>query len=407
MSAVGHRAPGNGAGRTLGFCAAWDFHDPGGYSGVPSALLEAFAELEVSVLPLPAELPGPLQRFALNVLAVGLTRPGDLPASGSATQRLRLAVRENKPRVHAGAAMAGLRSAALRGAMWRHPRPSVCVQFGSEYRLRPGLRYVTYDDATIVQLWREYDYPWMRAVPEAELLRMIARQQAIFRRADRCCVTNHWAARSAIDDYGIDPQRVIVTGEGGRRIERAGGRDWRTPRFLFVGREWERKNLPGVLRAFARVRVGRPDARLVVVGRRLAPDPSGVKSYATLPLGDPTARAELDELFSHSTCLVLPSLLEPSALVFAEALQAGLPSIGSTAGGSATIVGDAGIMVAPGDERALAAAMVRMCDSVVLARYAAAARRRAPLFTWRAVAERVLRAAAPLGLDTSGFALPL
>ena len=40
-------------------------------------------------------------------------------------------------------------------------------------------------------------------------------------------------------------------------------RDWSTPRYLFVGLDWERKNGQLVLDAFAQVRVQHPDAELV------------------------------------------------------------------------------------------------------------------------------------------------
>jgi glycosyltransferase involved in cell wall biosynthesis len=397
----------SGQAAPIGLAAACDLRDHAAHSGVPSALLAAFAELGVQVVPLRAELPRPLQRTVTNLLAIPLTRLSDFPADGPLIQRLRLAVRANKPRVHARTEMAAVRSTAVLPTIRRHPELSVCVQFGSEYRLPQGLRYVTYDDATIVQLWRSYPYPWMQAVPRPELERMIARQRAIFQRADSCCLTNHWAARSAIDDYGVDPERVVVTGEGARPLRAVAEHDWRTPCFLFVGREWERKNGPRVLRVFERVRAKRPDARLDVVGRHLETHVAGVTSRGLLPLDDPAARAQLDRLFLRATCLLLPSLLEPSALVFAEALQAGIPAIGGTAGGSDTIVGDAGIMVDPEDEPALEAAMLAMCDPQTLLAFAEAARRRAPLFTWRVVAQRVLRAAAPLGLDVSGFAEPL
>jgi glycosyltransferase involved in cell wall biosynthesis len=389
---------------SLGFAVAGDPRDAGAYSGVPSRLMNALAELGVPVSPLPAQLPGPLQRVAWNVLAVAHTRPADIRGEGTAVERLRLAVRSNGPRVHAGSAMAALRSATVRARMLRHLQLTACVQFGSEYRLPAGVRYVTYDDATIRQLWREYPYPWMAAVPADELRRMIARQQRIFARAERCCLASHWAAQSATADYGIARERIVVTGEGANPLAATPERDWRTPRFLFAGADWERKNGAGVMRAFARVLEAQPQVQLDVVGGHPRLDAPNVIGHGFLALDDPAAQARFDDLFARATCLVLPSLLEPAGCVFAQALQAGLPSIGGTAGGSSTIIGDAGLVVDGTDERALIAAMLEMSDERSLASYAAAARARAPLFTWRAVAERVMRALALPGLDVDGFA---
>lgn len=398
----------NGSTAAIGFAVAGQVADAGAYSGVPGALMRALADLGVRVLPLQAELPRPLQRTALNMLAVLLTRLEDVPSEGSAVERVRLGVRGNKPRVHAGPAMAALRSSAVRARLLGHGEVAMCVQFGSEYRLPARIRYVTYDDATVAQLSREYDYPWMAAVPANELQRMIGRQARIFSRAHRCCVTNHWAADSATADYGVPRERIIVTGQGAEpRPAGSDARDWSTPRFLFVGKDWQRKNGHQVLRAFAHVRAQRPDARLDVVGGHPRLDAPGVTGHGLLSQSDPVAQARLDDLFSSATCFVMPSLLEPSACVFAEALQAGIPSIGGTAGGSSTIVGDAGRMVDGRDERAVTAAMLELCDEHALASCAAAARARAPLFTWRAVGERVLRALAPPGLDVAEFAAGL
>ncbi|MDQ6776135.1 MAG: glycosyltransferase [Actinomycetota bacterium] len=396
-----------GASAPIGFAVAGNPLDVATHSGVPFALLDAFAQLGAPVRPLRAALPDPLQRLALNLMAVTVTRRSDIPLDGSSIERLVLAVRGNKPRVHAGRWMAALRSGAVAARLVPDRDLRQCVQFGSEYRLPARVRYVTYDDATIVQLSRAYPYPWMRSVPADELDRMIARQQRIFAGAECCCLSNHWAAVSATEDYGVPPERIVVTGEGATPVVPLPERDWSAPRFLFVGKEWERKNGAGLLRAFARVFEQRPEAQLDVVGGHPRLDEPGVVGHGFLPAGDPAAQARLHELFARATCLVVPSLLEPGGCVFAQALQAGLPSIGGAAGGAATIIGDAGLLVDGSDERALLTAMLELCDERSLQSFAAAARSRAALFTWRAVAERVLRALAPANVDVGGFAVPL
>jgi glycosyltransferase involved in cell wall biosynthesis len=303
--------------------------------------------------------------------------------------------------------MATLRSATVRTRMLRHRQLNACIQFGSEYRLPSRVQYATYDDATIQQLWREYPYEWMQCVPAAELHQMIDRQRKIFAGAVRCCLSNHWAAASAMADYGIPRERVVVTGEAAPPLQVRHAHDWSVPRFLFVGKDWTRKNGEGVMRAFARVLEERPEAELDVVGGHPRLDFPHVSGHGMLAADDPAAQARLDNLFARATCLVVPSLLEPAARVFAQALQAGIPSIGGTAGGSATIIGDAGLVVDGTDGCALTRAMLHMCDQHVLMAYAASARDRASLFTWRAVAERVVRALDLPGLDVSNFAVGL
>jgi glycosyltransferase involved in cell wall biosynthesis len=101
---------------------------------------------------------------------------------------------------------------------------------------------------------------------------------------------------------------------------------------------------------------------------------------------------------------VLPSHYEASAISYAEAGAAGLPCIGTTKGGSASLIGEAGILVDPGDEDALVDAMLVLVDPTTASRLGALAEARSTLFTWRAVAERILRALALPSVPLESFA---
>jgi glycosyltransferase involved in cell wall biosynthesis len=117
--------------------------------------------------------------------------------------------------------------------------------------------------------------------------------------------------------------------------------------------------------------------------------------------GDPADRDRLDGLYGAATCFVMPSLHEPSALSYVEAAGAGVPVIGTTAGGTATLVGDGGVLVEPGDEAALREAMLALAVPATAARLGELASARARLFTWDAVGERLL--AALRGHDDGGY----
>jgi glycosyltransferase involved in cell wall biosynthesis len=375
----------------VAFTVAGDPYDPAAFSGAPASLIRAFEELGVPVSGISAELPGPWRRLTTNVLALGVTPAAAYLDALRHGRSLRLEVRGHKPKLLPSREMTALRSSVvrrrLRGRSW-----SRAIQFGSEYRLPAHIDYVTLDDATIVQLKRSYPYEWMQAVPEPLLRRMMARQRTIFRGARACCVLNRWAAESAVADYGVDPARVHVVGAGTNREIVSEPRDWRTPCFLFVGKDFRRKNGDGVVAAFAEVRARHPNAELHVVGNHPRLEEPGVQCHGPLRLDRPEETAELNSLFARSTCLVMPSWLEPTGYVHAEALAAGIGSIGTRAGGTDTLIGDAGVTVWPDDHRALVAGMLRFCEPNVMAEYGRRARERAPLFTWRAVAERVVRA---------------
>jgi glycogen synthase len=216
-------------------------------------------------------------------------------------------------------------------------------------------------------------------------------QRRAYEAARACCVTSRWAADSIVEDYGIEREKVHVVGIGRNHDAAPCDRDWSRPRFLWVGAEWERKNGPAVVAAFARIRDVWPDARLDLVGNHPPVHVDGVVGHGRLRLSVPAEHAELERLYGAATCYVMPSRYEAAGIVFADAGAAGLPSIGSTVGGSAEIIGPGGVVVDPEDDAALAVAMGRLADPEVARRMGAAARTHAESLTWVHVAERLLR----------------
>jgi glycogen synthase len=389
--------------RRIGLSIAGDARDPSAYSGAPASLLAALENLGVEVEPVSADLGARSQRLLTNVLTLGFMGSGTVTALLSG-ENPRLAFRANKPKLLPSREMTAIRSAVVARRLHAIQPVARVIQFGSEYRLPRDTDYVTLDDATIVQLQRSYPYHWMQVVSPQALRRMIARQRQIFRGARACCVLNAWAARSAIEDYGVPAERVHVVGTGPNRQLSSVPRSWDVPRFLFVGKDFKRKNGQLVVEAFSTVRARHADAELHVVGEHPSLDAAGIVGHGPLRLDDENESAKLNELFGHATCLVMPSLLEPTGNVHAEALAAGIGSIGTTRGGVATVIGDSGILVDPDDRDGLARAMLRFCDPDAMADFGRRAERRAPLFTWRAVAERVIRALALPGIQADGLA---
>ena len=277
------------------------------------------------------------------------------------------------------------------------------IQIGTGYMLPPVAPIVTFEDLTIRQAVRAGYPEWLALRPRA-VRAGIERQRRAYEAAAACCVTTSWAATSIVDEYGIDPSKVHVVGLGRNHDPGRSERDWRRPRFLFVGRDWVGKNGPGLLHAFARVRTAVPDARLDVVGNHPPIDAPGVFGHGFLSMGDAGDRRKLERLYEAATCFVLPSHYEASAIVYLEAGAAGLPSIGTSVGGSADFIGDAGRLVDPADSDALVAAMLELADPDTAARLGGLALERSSLFTWKAVAERTLRALRPANVALDALA---
>jgi glycosyltransferase involved in cell wall biosynthesis len=84
---------------------------------------------------------------------------------------------------------------------------------------------------------------------------------------------------------------------------------------------------------------------------------------------------------------VMPSRFEGFGMVAAEAMAAGVPIVASNADALPDVVGTAGVLVPVGDPAAIVAAVAALLDDAARrARLSAAARMRARLWSWDAVA---------------------
>jgi glycogen synthase len=227
----------------------------------------------------------------------------------------------------------------------------------------------------------------------AKQMAWVARRQlALYQSAYACCVASRWAADSLVRDHGIDARKIRVIGYGRNAdIPPPADRDWSTPRFLFVGRDWKRKNGDAVVRAFATLRNEVPAARLDVVGRHPPIDVPGVTGHGLIAVSEPDGRAKLETLFAEATCFVVPSFVEPFGIVYVEAAAAGLPSIAGSVGGTVDSVGDGGILVDAHDDDSIYRALREMADPDNARRLGALAFARSARLSWPATGQRVLR----------------
>jgi glycosyltransferase involved in cell wall biosynthesis len=352
------------------------------WSGIPSGLIGGLEAAGVEPVPIGVEPSAALLAAATNTVAAAYLRP---------RRDLRTAVRNARQAARASAGLAAVTSRAAPAALRRAGRLDGAIQIGTGYTLHSEVPVVTYEDMTIPQT-RTHPYAGWDLLTRRSFDSRMARQRRAYEMAAGCCLTSPWAAQSVIDDYGIAPEKVHVVGIGCNHVAPAVEREWGTPRFLFVGLDWERKNGPGLLRAFARMREELPAAKLDLVGGHPPLSQPGVSGHGVLRLDLPEQHERLERLLAAATCFVMPSHSEASAIAYVEAATAGLPSIGTSAGGSDYLIGDGGLIVDPGDDRALLEAMRRLAEPETAARMGAAAKERSRLFSWEAVAARILAA---------------
>ena len=152
------------------------------------------------------------------------------------------------------------------------------------------------------------------------------------------------------------------------------------------------KGVATLLRSVAKLATER-DIRLTLVGR---PAPGGAteKLAAELALGDRLhftgglSDDALAQLLASAELAVVPSLYEGFSLPAVEHMASGTPLVATRTGALPEVVGDAAVLVAPGDAEELAEALRRLHDSPAErdALSATALRRVAERFAWPAVA---------------------
>jgi glycosyltransferase involved in cell wall biosynthesis len=175
-----------------------------------------------------------------------------------------------------------------------------------------------------------------------------------FAAAESVVLFSEWARRSTIDDYGIAPERAVVIPPG---VDLGGlDRPARAPgdvtRFLFVGGNFERKGGPVLLEALQALDV---PWHLDAVTKSPVADDERVTRHADI---DPNS-SRLYELFQAADAFVFPTLADALGIVVIEAMAASLPVIATDITAIPEMVDDGrtGLLVKPGDARALTEAL--------------------------------------------------
>lgn len=135
--------------------------------------------------------------------------------------------------------------------------------------------------------------------------------------------------------------------------------------WLTAGRIAPAKDYPNLLRAFARVRAARAEARLWIAGAGSVGEVATARGLATeLGLDEAVRwlglRRDLPALLDAADGFVLASAWEGMPLALGEAMAMEKPVVATDVGGVRELVGDAGAIVPPKDSEALAGAMLEL-----------------------------------------------
>jgi glycosyltransferase involved in cell wall biosynthesis len=234
-------------------------------------------------------------------------------------------------------------------------------------------------------------------------------EYSLARRADVVIAVSEATKRDVIERLGVPESRITVIPEAVDAAFAPPAREdalaqvrsrfgVSAPYLLYVGQFDPRKNMDGLVSAFARAAERHSDLRLVIAGDLgklakflYAALERGRAPQGRVVLAGHVSDAELAALYAGAECLLHSAFLEGFGLTPLESLAAGTPVVGLRAGAVEEVVGDAGVLVEAESPDALGDALVAFLDdSALQARLRARARGRAALFSWDRAARDTL-----------------
>lgn len=224
-----------------------------------------------------------------------------------------------------------VKRAALWGLLWRRRGVACVAHRGVLYRPGNPLPYLS---------------PAMRAI--------IVNSRACAR-ALRHCTPKHkiHLVANAVPDERITP--TLPAEDMRRRIGLAAD----TPCFVYVGNDSKVKGAEELIRAFAAAEL--PEFRLIMLG--VSPErwgglgaSLGVEERLVLP----GSVENVSDYMQLAEAFVFPTNMDSAPNTLLEAIRMGLPVVATTVGGVPEIMDSNGLLVPPGDSRALTEALREM-----------------------------------------------
>ncbi len=199
-------------------------------------------------------------------------------------------------------------------------------------------------DATFQQL--QGYYPNFSDLAGYNIRQGVELDRRAFQKATHCMLASEWNKNSAVNDYGIESNRISVVPCGANlaiipaaetiNFERSGGCN-----LLFLGVDWGRKGGVIALETFRILKQKGMNTSLHITGCVPPVDLSHEKGITVIPFLDKNKEEDfrqLQQLFLQTDFLLLPTRAECAGVVFSEASAYGIPSITSDTGGVSTYV---------------------------------------------------------------------
>jgi len=229
-------------------------------------------------------------------------------------------------------------------------------------------------------------------------------------KADRIIAVSHATRRDLVERYGISTDRIEVIYEGvdprflpidNRKLVDTFRTEYCLPEsfILTVGTLEPRKNLPGLLQAYARLKeIYAVPPPLVIVGIRGWKTTGIYETLTELKIADDVIFTDyVDDqhmplIYNAAKLFVFPSFFEGFGLPVLEAMACGLPVATSNADALTEIAGEAALFFDPSKPEEMAQAMRRLLSSKTARQdYVGRGLERAAQFNWRLTARKTIR----------------
>ncbi len=199
-------------------------------------------------------------------------------------------------------------------------------------------------------------------------------------------------------DVSFDKVKVIYGGYN-KSIFKTKGKVTRKNYFLFVGALKRIKNVPRLLEGFKYfLEKSKLEFQLVLVGSDFWLDPEIEKTIKKLKLRNHVEikgflpRNKLPRLYQEAMAFISPSFYEGFGIPLLEATGCECPVIAGKNGAAKEIIGKAGILIDPWDDKAIGKAMLRLAgDKILRQKVIKKGLKQTEMFSWEKFAQGVLK----------------
>ena len=177
-------------------------------------------------------------------------------------------------------------------------------------------------------------------------------ERSALERCQLAIYSSDWAAKSAIEYYHADPDKVKVVPFGANISSELNfaqvkdaieARPANVCKLLFIGVEWLRKGGDVAYAVAKQLNKSGLETELTVVGCQPEIEeaiPEYVKPLGFIKKSTPEGKERLNQLILESHFLILPSIADCTPMVFPEANSLGVPCLSTKVGGIPSVIHD-------------------------------------------------------------------